>query len=84
MESLFQILISFSNYWPKTEKYSNELQGVNINQSAIYYISINLSRQALQISEKLFFQISESFFELVTIFLNNTNNKEKRLIKKKN
>ena len=26
----FQISNSFSNYWPKTEKYSNEQRGVNI------------------------------------------------------
>ena len=33
MESFFQISISFQNYWPKTEKYSNL---VNIDRSALY------------------------------------------------
>ena len=33
-----------SNYWPKIEKYSNEQLGVNIDQSAMFYISMDLSR----------------------------------------
>ena len=44
MEGFFQISISFSNYWPKTEKYSNR---VNADQSAMYYISMDSTRQAL-------------------------------------
>ena len=34
------------------------------------YISMDLTRQALQTNVKFFFQISESFSELVTIFQN--------------
>ena len=51
----------FSNYWPKTEKYSNR---VNIHRSAMYCISMDLTQRALQANGKLFsnfgiiFQIS--------------------------
>ena len=34
----------------------------------MYYISIDLTLQALETNGKFFFQISESFIELVTIF----------------
>ena len=44
-EKLFSNL--FLKFWPKTEKHSNEWRGVNIDQSAMYYISINSTRQAL-------------------------------------
>ena len=44
----------------ETEKYSN---CVNMDQSAMCYISMDLTRQALQTNGKLFFQISQSFFE---------------------
>ena len=37
------------------------------------------SRQALQTNGKLFFQISDSFFELVTICLNNSGGLCKRV-----
>ena len=62
----FQISISFSNYWPKAKKYSNP---VNIDQSTMYYISMDLIRQALQTNGKLFsnfgiiFRISYHFFK---------------------
>ena len=46
----------FSNYWPKTEKYSNR---VNIDRSAMYYISMDLTQQALQTNGMFFFQIFE-------------------------
>ena len=42
----FQISNSFSNYWPKTEKHSKSR--CEYYQSAICYISMDLSRQALQ------------------------------------
>ena len=45
LESFFHISISFLNYWLETEKYSNR---VNIDRSAMYYISMDLTRQALQ------------------------------------
>ena len=51
----------FLNYWPKTEIFLNEKRGVNIDQIAMFYISMDLSREALQTNGKLFFQISESF-----------------------
>ena len=63
---LFQISIPFSNYWPKTEKYSNR---VNIDKCAMYYISMDLTRLALQTNGKLFsnfgiiFRISYNFFK---------------------
>ena len=41
----------FSSHWPKTKKYSNR---VNIDQSAMYYMSMDLTRQALQTNGKLF------------------------------
>ena len=41
MESFFQISNSFSNKWPKTEKYSNDVRGVNIDQSAMFFISMD-------------------------------------------
>ena len=40
----------------ETKKYSNELRGVNIDQSAMCYISMDLSWQALQTNAKLFFK----------------------------
>ena len=40
---------------------------MNIDQSAMCYISMDLTRQALQTNRKLFL-ISGSFFELSTIF----------------
>ena len=43
---------------------------MNINPRAMYDISIDSTRQALQTNRKLFFN-SESFFELPTIFKNN-------------
>ena len=52
-------LVSFLNNW-KTGKYSNR---VNIDQITMHYISMDFTRQALQINEKLF-QILELFFEL--------------------
>ena len=44
------------------------IASVNIDQSAMCYLSMDSSRQALQTHEKFFFQISESFFELTTCF----------------
>ena len=41
---------------------------MDIDQSAMCYISMDSSRHALQKLMKAFFQISESFFELTTIF----------------
>ena len=115
----FQTSYLFSNYWLKTEKYSNEYRVVNIDPSAMCYIPMNssqralqtnaklfinfefafellannqtnsytslliklqcvkgksmdLSPQALQTNGKFFFQTSESFFEFITIFQNNS------------
>ena len=76
MESFFfQISNSFSNYWLKTEKYSREYRGVNIDQIPICYISIDSSQQALQ---KFFiksffigiiFRMSYTFFKIIVAFL---------------
>ena len=41
--ALVQILNSFSNFLLKTEIFSNEERGVNIDQSAMCYISMDLS-----------------------------------------
>ena len=60
----FHISISFSNYWPKTKKYSDR---VNIDRSSMYCISMDLTRQALQTNGKLLsnlriiFRISYNF-----------------------
>ena len=43
-------------FWPKTEKYSTEWRDVNIDQIAMYYISMDSSQQALQINGKIFFK----------------------------
>ena len=51
----------FLNYWPKNEKHSNELRGVNIDQSAMCCRSMDLSQQALQINGKLFFNFGITF-----------------------
>ena len=51
-----------------TEKCINELRGVNIDQSAMCYTSMNSSRQALQTNGKLFSSF-EFVFELVKIEL---------------
>ena len=58
-----QISNSFSNHWPKTEKYSNELRGVDIGQSLMCYISMDLSRHALQSYELIdfFFKFRNHF-----------------------
>ena len=53
-----QISISFSNYKQKTVKYSNH---VNIDRSAMYYISMDLTRQALQANGKFFFKFRNHF-----------------------
>ena len=72
MESFFQISILFSNYWPKTEKYSNR---VNIDRSAMCYISMDLTRQPLQTNGELFsnfgiiFRISYNFLNNCSSFL---------------
>ena len=58
MERFFQVSILFSNYWPKTKKYSNR---VNIDRSAMYYISMDLTRQALQTNGKPFFKFRNHF-----------------------
>ena len=59
----FFISILFSNNWPKTGKYSYRL---NIDRDAIYYISNDLTRRALQTNGKFFFfLILKSFLELV-------------------
>ena len=43
--AFFIFQFSFSKYWLETEKYSNR---VNIDRSAMYYISMDLTRHALQ------------------------------------
>ena len=65
MESFYQILNSFSKFWPKTEKYSKELRGVNIDQIEMCYKWIRLN-ELYKLMESCF-QISESFFDSVTI-----------------
>ena len=63
----FQISNSFSKYWPKSKKYSNEERGVNIDLSAMYSISMDSSRKQMESSAnkwKAFFQIL-IFFELL-------------------
>ena len=47
--------VFFSNFdfWPKID-FFNEQRAVNIDQSAMCYVSIDLSRHALQTNRKLF------------------------------
>ena len=52
---------SFSYHWPKKRIKVKRIASVDIDQSAMCYISIYLSRQALQNNGKFFFQISKSF-----------------------
>ena len=66
MESFFRISNSFSNYWPKTEKYSNQLDIeslIKVQYIVYQYIQFN---KLYKLMEK-FSKILESFFELVTI-----------------
>ena len=57
----------FLNYFPNTEKCSDKYQGVNIDQSAMCYMSMDSSQEALQTDGKLFsnfkiiFQIEYNF-----------------------
>ena len=56
---------SFSNYWPKTKKYSNR---VNINWSAMYFISMDLTLQALQTNRIFFFKFQNHFLNELNCF----------------
>ena len=75
MRSLLQISNSFLKFWLKTGKHSKVYRGVNIDESAMCYISMDLSLQVLQTNENLFlnfgiiFQI-ESFFGILNFFSN--------------
>ena len=79
LNELYKLMESFSyiSFFRKpkitseNQKYSNELRGVNIDQSAIYNISIDSSRHALLTNEKLFSNIW-IIFEWVTFVLNNS------------
>ena len=59
MESFFQILIFFKILLKTEKKKSKELYGMNIDQIAMFYISMDLdsSQRTLQTNEKLSFQI---------------------------
>ena len=61
MESLFSNLEFIFEFWPKTENYSNEQQGLNIDQITVCYISMDSFQRALQTNGKLFFQILNYF-----------------------
>ena len=71
LDKLYKFFFSnfnfFSNYWPKSKKYSNS---VNIDQIAMCYISMDLTRQTLQNNGKLvsnfgiIFRISYNFSKL--------------------
>ena len=52
MENFLFFSNSFSNYLLKTEKYSK--RGMNIDQSTMCYLSIDLTWHALQINGKFF------------------------------
>ena len=72
MKSFFSNLKLVSELMAKTEKYSNRL---NIDRSAMYYVSMDLTRQALQTNGKLFpnfgiiFRIGYNFFFLIIVAL---------------
>ena len=63
MKNFFQI--GFRNFGRKPK---NIQTGVNIDQIAICYISWIWLDKVHKLMESFYFQISESFFELVTIF----------------
>ena len=56
---------SFSNHWPKKQKIVKGIASVDIDQSAMCYISIYWSRQALQ-NYVIFFSNFEIGFKLLT------------------
>ena len=63
----FKFQIRFLNFWPKTENFSKEFRIVNIDQvQCVIYQLIRLN-ELYKLMES-FFQISESFSELTTIF----------------
>ena len=51
---VFEILAENRKFSPKTEKYSKEQRGVNIDQIAMFYILMDWSQRALQTNEKLY------------------------------
>ena len=64
MESYFKLVFGIL---AENRKYSNEEKGMNIDQSEMYYISVDLARQALETNVKIFsnfgiiFRISYNF-----------------------
>ena len=54
MKSFSAISNLISNYRLKTEKYLNEKQSGNIDKNAMFYVSMDSIRQALQTNGKLF------------------------------
>ena len=75
MKSFFKFQILFSELLAEKQKIFERISmlEMNIDQSAMRYISMDSTRQALQANEKLF-QILELFFKLVLIFLDNLDN----------
>ena len=69
-KAFFKFQISFRIIGRKPKKNSNELPGVNIDQSAMCYIYqwIWLDELYKPMKSFFFFQFSESFFELITFF----------------
>ena len=78
LKALFKIMESFSNFEFVSEflaekwKFSKEYPGVNmIKLQCVIYLWICLN-ELYKLMESFFFQISDSFLELVTIFKNNS------------
>ena len=61
VESFILNLYFVLNYLPKTEKYSNEFLDENIAQISLCYISMDLSRLAVQTDGNLFFKFWSHF-----------------------
>ena len=67
----FEFQISFRNFGRKLKNIQKNRRR-EYWQIAMCYTSIDSSQPALQTNEKFFFQISESFFDRATFFLNNS------------
>ena len=71
MEGFFQIRFRMIGQKKKNEKRNQTNRGGNIDQSAMCYINGFVSTSSNR-QMKSFLQISNSFFELTTFFLNNS------------
>ena len=67
MESFFLNFEYVFKLMPENRKILKRIAGVNIDQIAMCYISMDLSRQALQTNRKLFSNFGFFFFFLIIV-----------------